>query len=216
MTDLAKTEKLYLDDLAVGAEFNSEKYPVAAEEIREFAKNFDPQPFHLDEEAARETWFEGLVASGWHTAAITMRLLVHSVPIADGIIGAGAEITWPRPTRPGDVLNVVSTIVNISPSKSKPDRGIVTIQSHTFNQHGELCQRLIAKVLGFRRTKPCPGQKEIALSTDIAVWVNAEPMTLVHSEVIAAGYRDALFVGVLYGSACKEIVPCNGSNSGSL
>ena len=151
MTDLLKTEKLYLDDLAVGAEFNSEKYAVAAEEIREFAKKFDPQPFHLDEEAAGKTWFEGLIASGWHTAAITMRLLVQSVPIADGIIGAGADITWPKPTKPGDVLNVVSTIINISPSKSKPDRGIVTIQSHTLNQHGEVCQRLIAKVLVFRR-----------------------------------------------------------------
>jgi acyl dehydratase len=95
--------------------------------------------------------FEGLVASGWHTAAITMRSLVHSVPIAGGIIGAGGEITWPKPIKPGDVLNLVSTIVNISPSKSKPDRGIVTIQSHTLNQHGELCQRLIAKVLVFRR-----------------------------------------------------------------
>jgi acyl dehydratase len=80
-----------------------------------------------------------------------MRLLVHSVPVAGGIIGAGGEITWPRPTRPGDVLNVVSTIVNIAPSKSKPDRGIVTIKSDTLNQHGELCQRLIAKVLVFRR-----------------------------------------------------------------
>jgi acyl dehydratase len=153
MTDLPKTEKLYLDDLAVGAEFNSEKYAVLAEEIREFAKNFDPQPFHLDEEAARNTLFEGLIASGWHTAAITMRLLVHSVPLAGGLIGAGGEITWPRPTRPGDVLNVVSTIVNISPSKSKPDRGIVTIQSDTLNQGGELCQRLIAKLLVFKRTK---------------------------------------------------------------
>ena len=80
MTDLSKTAKLYLDDLAAGAEFNSEKYVVVAEEIREFAKNFDPQPFHLDEETARKTLFEGLVASGWHTAAITMKLLVHSVP----------------------------------------------------------------------------------------------------------------------------------------
>ena len=68
MTDLPKTEKLYLDDLAVGAEFNSEKYAVEVQEIREFAKNFDPQPFHLDEETARKTWFEGLIASGWHTS----------------------------------------------------------------------------------------------------------------------------------------------------
>ena len=151
MIDLPKTEKLYLDDLAVGAEFYSEKYAVVAEEIREFAKSFDPQPFHLDEEAAPKTLFRGLIASGWHTAAITMRLLVHSVPLAGGLIGVGGEITWPKPTKPVDVHNVVSTIVNISPSKSKPDRGIVTIQSHTLNQHGELCQRLIAKVLVFRR-----------------------------------------------------------------
>ena len=152
MTDLPKTQKLFLDDLAVGAEFNSEKYAVEAEEIREFAKNFDPQPFHLNEDVARKTLFDGLVASGWHTAAITMRLLVHSVPLAGGLIGVGGELSWPRPTRPGDVLNVVSTIVNISPSKSKPDRGIVTIRSDTFNQRGERCQRLIAKVLVFRRS----------------------------------------------------------------
>jgi acyl dehydratase len=93
----------------VGAEFRSGKYAVEAQEIREFAQNFDPQPIHLDEDVARKTLFEGLVASGWHTAAITMRLLVHSVPLAGGIIGAGGEVTWPRPTRPGDVLNVVST-----------------------------------------------------------------------------------------------------------
>jgi acyl dehydratase len=136
----------------VGAEFHSEKYAVEAQEIREFAQNFDPQPFHLDEDVARKTVFDGLVASGWHTAAITMRLLVQSVPLAGGIIGAGGEVTWPRPTRPGDVLNVVSTIVNISPSKSKPDRGIVTIQSDTLNQRSELCQRLIAKLLVFRRS----------------------------------------------------------------
>ena len=152
MTDIPKTGKLFLDDLAVGAEFHSGEYAVEAQEIREFAQNFDPQPFHLDEDVARKTVFEGLVASGWHTAAITMRSLVHNVPLAGGIIGGGGEVTWPRPTRPGDVLNVVSTIVNISPSKSKPDRGIVTIQNDTLNQRNELCQRLIAKRLVFRRS----------------------------------------------------------------
>jgi acyl dehydratase len=152
MTDIPKTEQLFLEDLAVGAEFNSEKYAIDIEEIREFAKNIDPQLFHLDEEAARNTLFEGLVASGWHTAAITMRLVVHSLPLAGGIIGASGEVSWPRPTRPGDALNLVTTIVNISPSKSKPDRGIVTIQSDTLNQRGELCQRLIAKLLVFRRS----------------------------------------------------------------
>jgi acyl dehydratase len=118
MTDIPKTEKLYLDDLAVGAEFNSGKYAVEAQEIREFAQNFDPQPFHLDEDVAPKTLFEGLVASGWHTVAITMRLLVHSVPLACGIIGAGGEITWPRPTRPGDILNVVTHVPIVLYSKS--------------------------------------------------------------------------------------------------
>ncbi|MBW0000490.1 MAG: MaoC family dehydratase [Verrucomicrobia bacterium] len=151
MKSAAKTEKLFLDDLAVGDEFTSEEYTVDAPQIREFAQQFDPQPFHLDEDAARETFFEGLAASGWHTAAITMRLLVRSVPMAGGLIGAGGEITWPRPTRPGDVLRVVSKVVKISPSTSRPDRGIVTVQSDTLNQRGELCQRLVAKLLVFRR-----------------------------------------------------------------
>jgi acyl dehydratase len=148
---LSKTEKLFLDDLVVGDGFTSEEYTVDGNQIREFAQHFDPQPFHLDEEVARETFFEGLAASGWHTAAITMRLLVRSVPLAGGIIGVGTEISWPRPTRPGDTLHVVSTIIDISPSKSKSDRGIVTVQSDTLNQRGELCQRSIAKLLVFRK-----------------------------------------------------------------
>jgi acyl dehydratase len=151
MTFVSKTEKLFLDNLAVGDEFTSEEYTVDASQIREFAKQFDPQPFHLDEDAANESFFGGLVASGWHTGAITMRLLVRSVPLAGGLIGVGTEITWPRSTRPGDVLHVVSTVINISPSKSKPDRGIVTVQSDTVNQRGELCQRSVAKLLIFRK-----------------------------------------------------------------
>lgn len=152
MKSVAKAEKLFLDDLAVGDEFTSEEYTVDAAQIREFAQQFDPQPFHLDEDAARGTFFEGLAASGWHTAAITMRLLVRSVPMAGGLIGAGGEISWPRPTRPGDVLRVVSKVIKISPSKSRPDRGIVTVQSDTLNQRGERCQRLVAKLLVFRRS----------------------------------------------------------------
>jgi len=151
MTFVSKTEKLFLDNLAVGDEFTSEEYTVDASQIREFAKQFDPQPFHLDADAANESFFGGLVASGWHTGAITMRLLVRSVPLAGGLIGVGTEITWPRSTRPGDVLHVVSTVINISPSKSKPDRGIVTVQSDTLNQRGELCQRSVTKLLVFRK-----------------------------------------------------------------
>lgn len=146
-----KAESIYLDDLAVGSVYTSSQHPLDAEQIREFARCFDPQPFHLDEDAARDTFFAGLAASGWHTAAITMKLLVESLPLAGGVVGAGSEITWPRPTRPEDVLHVVSTIMDIAPSRSRPDRGIVTVQSDTLNQHGELCQRSVARLLAFRR-----------------------------------------------------------------
>jgi acyl dehydratase len=121
-------------------------------EIKAFAKQFDPQPFHLDSEAAKATLFEGLVASGWHTAAISMRLLVDGVPIAGGLIGAGAEITWPTPTRPGAVLHVDSEIVDLRPSRSRPDRGVVTIRSETRNHLGEIVQVFIAKLIVPRRT----------------------------------------------------------------
>jgi len=147
-----RAEPIYLEDLAPGAIYRSSEHRLDAEQIRAFAEHFDPQPFHLDEESARETFFAGLAASGWHTAAITMKLLVESLPLAGGVIGAGSEISWPRPTRPGDVLHVVSTIVNIAPSRSKHDRGMVTVQSDTLNQHGEVCQRSIARLLAFRRS----------------------------------------------------------------
>ena len=101
-------ERLYLDDLHVGQRFTSATHRMTAEAIKQFAAQFDPQPFHLDEEAAAASMFGGLAASGWHTAAVTMRLLVEGgAPIAGGVIGAGGEIAWPRPTRPGDELQVV-------------------------------------------------------------------------------------------------------------
>src|SRR5690606_30481288 len=117
----------YLDDLAEGDQFTSGEHAMDEAQIQAFAAEFDPQPFHLDDAAARTTLFGGLAASGWHTAAVTMRLQVTSgLPIAGGIIGAGAEIAWPRPTRATDVLHVVSEVVEIQPSRSKPDRGMVT------------------------------------------------------------------------------------------
>jgi acyl dehydratase len=122
------------------------------EEIKAFAKQFDPQPFHLDAEAAKDTLFEGLVASGWHTAAISMRLLVDTVPIAGGLIGAGAEITWPMPTRPGDVVHVEGEIVEIRPSRSRPDRGMATMRNETRNQLGEIVQVFTAKLIVPLRT----------------------------------------------------------------
>ncbi|MDA5193202.1 MaoC family dehydratase [Govanella unica] len=151
MTATAKNSPLYLDDLHEGDVFTSGEHALDMPQILDFARQFDPQPFHLDENAARDTFFGGIAASGWHTAAITMRLIVDSVPLGNGIIGAGSDVSWPRPTRPGDVLHVVSTILTIAPSKSKPDRGLVTVQSETLNQRGEVCQRSVARLLVFKR-----------------------------------------------------------------
>ena len=145
------TEKFYLDDVAVGDRYISREYSLDVAQIKRFAGDYDPQPFHLDEAAAAASFFGGLAASGWHTAAITMRLMVESVPFAGGLIGAGVELSWPRPTRPGDTLHVESTITGIAPSKSKPDRGIVVLQSDTFNQNGEQIQKLVSRLLLFRR-----------------------------------------------------------------
>jgi acyl dehydratase len=139
---------LFLDDLRVGQRFTSGTHLIDEGQIKAFAQQFDPQPFHLDAEAAKGTLFQGLVASGWHTAAITMRLLVQSgLPIAGGIIGASAEISWPRPTRPGDVLQVESEIVELRPSRSRPGRGVATVRSETRNQLGEVVQVLVARLV---------------------------------------------------------------------
>src|SRR5262245_3575476 len=144
--------RLYLEDLAVGRRFTSATHVIDAAQIKAFAGQFDPQPFHLDEETAKGTLFAGLAASGWHTAAITMRLLVESgLPLAAGIIGAGGEINWPKPTRPGDVLRVVSEIEQVTPSRSRPDRGTVRVRSETRNQRDEVVQVLIANLIVPRR-----------------------------------------------------------------
>ncbi|MFV3290375.1 MaoC family dehydratase [Pseudomonas sp. NY11955] len=145
-------EPIYLEDLSVGDTFLSDHYPLDAEQIVGYAKTFDPQPFHLDQDAAKDTFFEGLAASGWQTAGITMRLLVASLPLARGIIGAGAEIAWPQATRPGDVLRVTSKILSITPSRSKPDRGIVVAECITSNQRDEVLQRMVTKILCFKKT----------------------------------------------------------------
>jgi acyl dehydratase len=148
----AEKATLYLEDLRIAQRFVSGAHQIDEEQIRAFAKQFDPQPFHLDAKAAKSTFFGELVASGWHTAAITMRLLVESgLPIAGGLIGAGAEITWPRPVRPGAVLHVESEILEMRPSRSRLDRGLVTIRSETRNQIGEVVQVLVAKLVVPRR-----------------------------------------------------------------
>ncbi|CAB3782339.1 hypothetical protein LMG28614_01421 [Paraburkholderia ultramafica] len=145
-------ETLYFDDLKVGDSFTTGSYEVSAADIKRFAAEFDPQPFHLDDEAARDTMFGGLAASGWHTAAITMRLLVCGGPkLANGVLGAGGEIDWKIPTRPGDTLHVESEVVELIPSRSRTDRGVLVLRSRTINQHGEVVQNLSAKLIVVRR-----------------------------------------------------------------
>jgi acyl dehydratase len=147
-----KRQPLYLEDLHVGQRFTSGSYYMDLDQMKVFATEFDPQPFHVDEAAAKQSIFRGLAASGWHTAAATMRLLVTGgLQLADGIVGLGGEVSWPKPTRPGDTLRVESEILEIIPSRSKPDRGVVIVRSVTHNQNGDEVQVLTAKLLVFKR-----------------------------------------------------------------
>jgi len=140
-------DPLYLDDLQVGQRFTSKTHVVDAAQIKAFARQFDPQPFHLDDDAAKDSLFSGLVASGWHTAAITMRLLVErGLPLAGGVVGAGGELSWPRPTRPGDVLQVESEVLEITPSRSRPDRGVARRRSLTRNQRDVIHSTSVGEV----------------------------------------------------------------------
>jgi len=151
--DTPASSGLFLDDLYVGQRFSSRSHTIDEAQIKAFAAQFDPQPFHLDEEAAKATLFGGLAASGWHTAAITMKLLVDSgLPLAAGIIGSGGELTWPRPTRPGDTLTVFSEVEEVTPSRLRPDLGMVRVRSETKNQNGEVVQVLIAKLVVSKRS----------------------------------------------------------------
>jgi acyl dehydratase len=143
---------LYFEDFAVGQRFISATHALDADQIKAFATRFDPQPFHTDEAAAETSFFQGLAASGWHTAAITMSLLVKSgMPIAGGLIGAAAEIEWPRPVRPGDVLDVESEILAVVASRSRPERGLITVKSLTRNQKAQVVQVMTCKMLAWRR-----------------------------------------------------------------
>ncbi|SDH75971.1 MaoC family dehydratase [Alloyangia pacifica] len=145
------TRDLYLEDVTVGDRFVSGEHALDAEQIKTFAAQYDPQPFHLDEAAGAQSLFGGLAASGWHTAAITMKLFVASMPFAEGLIGAGVEVTWPKPTRADDVLHVESTVQEIKHSRSRPGRGIVTVETLTLNQDGEIRQRLVSRMVMFSR-----------------------------------------------------------------
>lgn len=143
----------YLEDFAVGQSFSSGRLRIDKERAKAFAAEFDPQPFHLDEEGARHSIFGGLAASGWHTAAVTMRLLVESeLKPAGGIVGAGFdEFRWPRPVRPGDELRVESEVLEVRASKSRPAQGLIKVRTTTLNQDGEAVQVLVANLVVPRR-----------------------------------------------------------------
>lgn len=130
---------LYLEDFAPGQIYRSGAITVDAAAIKRYAAEYDPQPFHLDEAAADASFFQGLAASGWHTASLTMRLLVDGeLKPAGGIVGAGLdEFRWPRPVRPGDSLRTESEVLEVRPSKSRPQQGLVKMRVTTLNQNGE-------------------------------------------------------------------------------
>ena len=143
----------YLEDFEPGQKFGSGRIRVEPARIKSFAAEFDPQPFHLDENSARDSFFKGLAASGWHTTAMTMRLLVESeLEPAGGIIGAGFdELRWPRPVRPGDELHLESEVLEVRASKSRPDQGVIRVRTTTLNQNGETVQVFVGNLIVFRR-----------------------------------------------------------------
>lgn len=145
----------YLEDFAVGQTFGSPRLRVDEEQIKTFAAEFDPQPFHLDESAARKSIFEGLAASGWHTAALTMRLLVESdLQPAGGLVGAGLdEFRWPIPVRPGDELRAESEVLELRQSRSRPGYGLVKVRTATLNQRGEAVQVMVSNLLVRRQPR---------------------------------------------------------------
>ena len=149
---ISKMKERYFDDLKVGDRFKSEPPEVTEKQVIEFAHKFDPQMFHLTRKSAERTIFKGLVASGWHTAAMTMRLFVQTLNFAEGAIGLGVdELRWPNAVRPGDVLKVETEILELRPSRSKPNYGIIRLRNVTTNQHGEIVQTMTANAMVPRR-----------------------------------------------------------------
>jgi len=143
----------YFEDLKAGGRFKSETYAVSEEQLISFAREFDPQPFHLDAAVADQTMFKGLIASGWHTAGITMRLFVQTLNFAEGAIGLGVdELRWPNAVRPGDRLQVETEIIDLRVSRSKPSHGVVRLRNVTTNQRGEIVQTMMASALVSRRS----------------------------------------------------------------
>lgn len=145
--------ELYLEDLSVGQVYRTDSARMTLEAITAFAREYDPQPFHVDEEAGRDSLFQGLAASGWHTAAVTMKLLVGGpFKLAGGHIGARLEeLQWPRPTRPGDELRVETVILEARPSESRPGFGWVKVHTRTLNQKDEVVQSYVGNLIVRRR-----------------------------------------------------------------
>ena len=149
----------YLEDFAPGQVYRSGRTRVETDRVKAFASEFDPQPFHLDEDAAGRSIFGGLAASGWHTAALTMRLLVESdFKPAGGIVGAGfEELRWPLPVRPGDELYVEAEVLEVRPSKSRPSQGLIKVRTTTRNEKGEAVQISVGNLVVRRRADPRKG-----------------------------------------------------------
>ena len=142
----------YFDDLKAGDRFKSDPLTVTEKELIEFAHKFDPQMFHLSRRRAERSIFKGLIASGWHTAAMSMRLFVQTLNFAEGAIGLGVdELRWPNAVRPGDVLMVETEILELRPSKSRPAHGIIRLRNVTTNQRGEVVQTMLASAMVPRR-----------------------------------------------------------------
>lgn len=143
---------LYLEDLKVGDRFKSGEYEFTPENVKAFATEYDPQWFHLDEELAKESFFEGLAASGWHMGSVTMRLLSECLPIGTGVIGGGVDVRWVSATRPGDRVHIEVEVLNVSPSSSKPDRGMVEVFIRSVNQDQVVRQTISSTLLVFSKT----------------------------------------------------------------
>jgi acyl dehydratase len=150
----AALDKVYLEDLAPGQVFTSRaRVVVGADAIKRFGGEFDPQPWHLNETVARSTFFKELVASGWHTTALTMQLIIQTLPLSEGIIGTGVdELRWPRPVRPGDTLRLHCEIIEVQESKVRPSQGTVRVRMTTLNQDDQAVQTMVAHLLAFRRS----------------------------------------------------------------
>ena len=151
---IIRMKEHYFDDMKKGARFTSEPLNVTEKQVIEFAHKFDPQMFHLNRKAAERTLFKGLVASGWHTAAMTMRLFVQTLNFAEGAIGLGVDkLRWPSAVRPGDMLRVETKILALRRSRSKPEYGIIRLRNVTTNQRGEVVQTMLASAMVPRRVQ---------------------------------------------------------------